>query len=80
MQASVDYRQILQMLKSEDEMIVFQGVSELAQQLSMADERSLANFSVDSFVPELIGLIKRPAITDISTDVACKSLFYDPPS
>jgi hypothetical protein len=42
-----DYKQLLEQLKSPEEMIVYEAVTNLQNQLSIAQENTLSNFAVD---------------------------------
>lgn len=42
-----DYKQILEQLKSGDEMTIYQAVLNLSNSLHMAQENTLNNFSID---------------------------------
>lgn len=42
-----DYKMILEQLKSGDEMVIYEAVINLQNQLSIAQENTLSNFAVD---------------------------------
>ena len=68
-----DYKHILNELKSEDEMRIYGALSELNQQLAMAQENTIQSFSTDAFVPVLIECLKREQINEIANEIACKT-------
>jgi hypothetical protein len=41
----------------------------LNNSLSVAEEKTLPNFSLDAYIPQLVEIIKRPPLTDISPDI-----------
>ena len=72
--AFADYKQILEQLKSEDEMMVYEAVTTLSNQLSVAQENTLSNFMLDAYIPALIDILKKPNMTDISNEINCTCL------
>mmetsp|Transcript_39169 Transcript_39169/g.37533 ORF Transcript_39169/g.37533 Transcript_39169/m.37533 type:complete len:101 (+) Transcript_39169:25-327(+) len=64
-----DYKQILDQLKHEDEMVVYEAVLNLQGQLAVAQENTLSNFMLDQYIPALIDVFKRPVMTDISNEI-----------
>ena len=45
--AFADFKQILEQLKSDDEMMIYEAVTNLSNQLSVAQENTLTNFTLD---------------------------------
>lgn len=70
--AFTDYKQILEMLKSGDDMLIFEGMQSLNTQLQIAQDNTLQNFPLEQYVPALIEILKRPPLSDISNDNNCK--------
>ena len=57
---TADYKIILEQLKCEDEMIVYEAVTNLSSLLSVAQENTLSNFTLDQYIPAIIEVLKRP--------------------
>lgn len=64
---------ILEQLKSKEEMIVYEAVMSLQNQLSIAQENTLSNFAVDQYILALIDILKRHPQSDISNEINSKS-------
>lgn len=64
-----DYKQILELLKSQDEMLIYEAVMTLQSQLSVAQENTLTNFTLDQYIPALIDILKRPSYSDLSNEI-----------
>lgn len=45
--AFTDYKQILEQLKTGDDMLIYEGMINLSNQLSMAQENTLTTFPLD---------------------------------
>lgn len=60
------------MLKSGDDMLIFEGMQSLNTQLQIAQDNTLQNFPLEQYVPVLIEILKRPPLSDISNDNNCK--------
>lgn len=60
------------MLKSGDDMLIFEGMQSLNTQLQIAQDNTLQNFPLEQYVPALIEILKRPPLSDISNDNNCK--------
>lgn len=67
-----EYQQILEQLKIPDEMLQYEAVMNLRNQLSIADENSLRNFAVDQFLQALVEILKKPPESDLSNEVNSK--------
>jgi hypothetical protein len=52
-------------------MIVYEAVTNLSGLLSVAQENTLNNFTLDLYIPALIEVLKRPPLTDISNEINC---------
>lgn len=50
-------------------MMVYQGVMDLQQGLSIAQENTLNNFAPETFLAELIKIVARPPLTDITAEI-----------
>ena len=70
--AFADYKIILEQLRSKDEMCIYEAVVNLSNQLSVAQENTLSNFTLDQYIPALIDILKRPAMSDISNEINSK--------
>ena len=70
-----DNRLILEQLKSPDEMVVFEAVSNLQNQLSIAQDNTLSNFPVDQYIPALLEILKRYPESDISNEINSKQIW-----
>lgn len=64
-----DWATILQMLKAEDEMLVYQGAMELRDALSYAQENQMQGFSTDQYIDTLVKIVNRDPLTDLSNEV-----------
>lgn len=73
--AFADYKQILEQLKSEDEMLIYEAMINLSNQLSMAQENTLASFPLDQYIPVLVDILKKPPATDLANEVNSKIWF-----
>jgi hypothetical protein len=71
-----DNKLILEQLKSPDEMVVFEAVSNLQNQLSMAQDNTLSNFPVDHYIPALLEILKRYPESDISNEINSKKFNF----
>lgn len=67
-----DYKVILEQLKSQDEMIIYEAVMNLQQQLSIAQDNTLSNFAVDQYIAVLIEILKRPPMSDFTNEINSK--------
>lgn len=76
--AFADYKQILEQLKTGDEMLIYEGMVNLASQLSMAQENTLSAFPLDQYVPVLVEVLRRPPATDLSNEVNSKKIWLRP--
>jgi hypothetical protein len=50
-------------------MLVFEAVNNLSGSLSVAQENTLQNFQIDSYIPALIDLLRKPQMSDISNEI-----------
>lgn len=66
---SSDWGTILGMLKSDDEMLVYQGAMELRDSLSYAQENQMQGFTTEQFMNILVKIVTREAMTDLSNEV-----------
>ncbi len=71
--APADFKIILEQISSEDIMFVYEGVSQLRNSLSVAQESTLSRFPLDSFCQRLVHVIKQPSVMDISNEIKRKS-------
>ena len=62
---SLRYKQILMDLKSGDEIKILDAVTQLSNELSMAQEDSLGGVQLDFLIPELIKCLDKDGIPDI---------------
>lgn len=60
------------MLKTGDDMLIFEGMQSLNTQLQIAQDNTLTNFPLEHYMPVLIEILKRPPLSDISNDNNCK--------
>ena len=58
------FKKLLDELKSNDPVRIMQGVIELSQELSMAQENTLHHFQADAFIPQLVECLKQDAMPD----------------
>ena len=56
-------------------MVVFEAVSNLQNQLSIAQDNTLSNFAVDQYIPTLLEVLKRYPESDISNEINSKWIF-----
>ena len=66
----------LEELQSGDEMRIYSAILELSRTLSMAQENTMNNFSIDSYVQVLVNILNTPTFSDISNETACKYFAY----
>lgn len=64
--------QCLEELQSGDEMRMYSAILELSRTLSLAQENTMNNFSIDAYVQVIISIINTPTYSDISNETACK--------
>lgn len=69
-----DLNNILQGLKSEDEMVQLQTIMQLCDYLSIGTEDNMSNFSTDTFVPILVNLLQM----EHNPEIMCKFLKIEP--
>lgn len=62
----------LEELQSGDEMRIYSAILELSRTLSLAQENTMTNFSIDSYVQVIVNIINTPTYSDISNETACK--------
>ena len=67
-----DYNTLLEQIKSDDIMFIYEGVSQLRNQLSVAQESTLSRFPLDKFCVRLIEVVRLPAVMDISNEIKRK--------
>lgn len=65
-------QQWLEELQSGDEMRIYSAILELSRTLSLAQENTMTNFSIDAYVQVIITIINTPTYSDISNETACK--------
>ena len=65
---------MLENFRSDDEMMVFGTVQELATTLSMATDNTLNGFPTDSFITELLKVIQNPGSHALANEVSCKCI------
>ena len=53
-------------------MFIYEGVSQLRNQLSVAQESTLHRFPLDQFCVRLIEVVRQPAVMDISNEIKRK--------
>ena len=70
--APADFKSILEQISSDDIMFVYEGVSQLRNALSVAQESTLSRFPLDSYCGRLVHVIKQPSIMDISNEIKRK--------
>ena len=59
-------------------MRIYSAILELSRTLSMAQENTMNNFSIDAYVQAIINIINTPTYSDISNETACKYYFEYP--
>lgn len=57
-------------------MIVYSAVMNLSEILSMGQENTLASFPQSTIIPELVKLVARPQITQMTSEVSRKPLEF----
>lgn len=67
--AQSDWAAILQMLKGDDEMLVYQGAMELRDALSYAQENQMHGFATEQYMDILVKIVVREGVTDLSNEV-----------
>mmetsp|Transcript_42629 Transcript_42629/g.49856 ORF Transcript_42629/g.49856 Transcript_42629/m.49856 type:complete len:89 (+) Transcript_42629:15-281(+) len=60
----------LEELQSGDEMRIYSAILDLAKTLNIAQENTITNFSVDSFVQAIVAVLNMPTYSDISSEIA----------
>ena len=70
--APADFKSILEQISSDDIMFVYEGVSQLRNALSVAQESTLSRFPLDSYCGRLVHVVKYPSIMDISNEIKRK--------
>ena len=73
--SSFNNAQCLEELQSGDEMRTYSAILELSRTLSLAQENTMNNFSIDAYVQVIISIINTPTYSDISNETACKLSF-----
>lgn len=71
---TMNYTQILEELQSGDEMRIYSAIMELSQSLSLAQENTMNNFSIDAYVEAINNIINTESYSDISSEIAFHSI------
>jgi len=53
-------------------MRIYTAILELSRTLSLAQENTLNNFSIDAYIQAIITIFSSPTYSDISNETACK--------
>jgi hypothetical protein len=56
-------------------MRTYSAILELSRTLSLAQENTMNNFSIDAYVQVIISIINTPTYSDISNETACRLFF-----
>lgn len=74
--APFDNNKCLEELQSGDEMRIYSAILELSRTLSLAQENTLTNFSIDAYIQVIVNIFNMPTYSDISNETACKCIFF----
>ena len=70
---NVDLRELLELLKADDDpIVVHQHVLQLQSQLSRSEDKSLAEFPLQGYINRLLELLGHTVIMDFQIDSKCK--------
>lgn len=49
-------------------MLIYEGMINLSNQLSMAQENTLTTFPLDQYIPVFMDILKKPPLSDLSNE------------
>lgn len=58
-------------------MLIYEGMINLSNQLSMAQENTLTTFPLDQYIPVFMDILKKPPISDLSNESNSKYKFVE---